>query len=73
MAGSIDKNLRKAKVLVKNNALSEAAELYTEILKKISKKFKSKAGPSRIEVRDLINRQKKRSTSRIRKRSSKSF
>ena len=42
MAGSIAKNLRKAKALAKKNTFSEAAEVYIEILKKFSKNQRAK-------------------------------
>ncbi len=50
MAGSIDKNLRKAKALAKKNAFSEAAEIYTEILKKFPKNQRAKQGLQELRL-----------------------
>ena len=50
MAGSIDKNLRKAKALAKKRAFSEAAEIYTEILKKFPKNQRAKLGLQELRL-----------------------
>ena len=50
MAGLIEKNLRKAKVLIKKNALSEAAEIYMKILQKFPNNHRAKQGLQELRL-----------------------